>query len=174
MSLSNFLFFETEIACKVDVFETVESSQSSKRTRTRSPDNKNRNTKRSQGSSSDYYRSNNRVTEKVNTTTQDRNKKQDCKYCDNRDHLVIDCPQFNSLSTTERWNWASSKKVCFRCLISTDHRQNKCREVGCTVTGSKSTHHSLLHRTVRPCDEQEGSKTRDRALRSLGREGENQ
>lgn len=164
VSLSNFLFFEAEIACKVGVLENVEMFETKKRTD--NSESKDQNPKRSRGNFSDSQRSFYRASERLHATTEKTIIKQNCGYCRSKDHSVVECPQFGKLTISKRWDWASQKKMCFRCLLSTEHRQNKCRESSCTASGCKRNHHTLLHRMNKSNDDEEVSIIRDEALKS--------
>lgn len=89
-----------------------------------------------------------------------------CGYCESSSHRVIDCDKFTRLSISDRWNWASENRVCFRCLISNEHRQSKCREMGCNITKCRGTHHRLLHRVKNKSVDSETSNLREEALNS--------
>lgn len=59
--------------------------------------------------------------------------------------MIGDCEKYYKIALSERWDWARQSRVCFRCLESTTHRQNKCKEKGCEIEDCQERHHSLLH-----------------------------
>lgn len=145
ITLSKFLFFEAEIACKASTFEPLSSDSNQN-------DNTTHDASRGIKRKSQDYRSQQKgkvgLTEKVYTTAvggadeqpeAKRSKEEfNCGYCDKNIHSVVDCQEFNNLNLSKRWNWARKKK-CFRCLVSVKHRQNRCRESGCTIDDCKGT-----------------------------------
>jgi len=75
--------------------------------------------------------------------------KRKCVMCD-KDHGIWDCDAFKRQSPADRWQTATSHRLCYRCLFG-GHRGNDCKRFrACGVDGCKATHHSLLHREVQP------------------------
>ena len=71
-----------------------------------------------------------------------------CVLCGDT-HRVAECKDFTSLSCSERWNMARSHGLCFRCLVG-KHIGRDCKQSGqCGIEGCGSTHHRLLHRSVK-------------------------
>lgn len=165
ITLSNFLFFEAELACKAGIVESTSSAD-----RHSKHEHKSEKDSHHRSSHKDQQRSSERV-----YVTRDRREGKDakgetkCGYCKSTSHLVTGCEKFKRLSSPERWNWASGNRVCFRCLVKTDHRQNRCREASCKVAECRGMHHYLLHRTRGQEPVEKVEQLREKALDTTSR-----
>lgn len=74
--------------------------------------------------------------------------KGECSFCKTTGHIVTACNKFSRLSSQNRWKWATAQRVCHKCLRRA-HTYRTCRRFSCEVDGckSKSSHHTLLHRS---------------------------
>lgn len=180
VTLSDFLFFEAEIACKAGVLEDVASLSQPKRGREPSP-NRDHRFKRARDQHHGVLTSNLRSRERVYTATTGHeregphvgrpDKKGNCGYCKSISHSVVGCDQFARIATAARWKWARDNRVCFRCLIGTEHRQDRCQAEGsCNARGCNANHHPLLHRMPDIMANQRTARPEDRAGRSRGQQ----
>ncbi|CAH1977613.1 unnamed protein product [Acanthoscelides obtectus] len=64
-----------------------------------------------------------------------------CVIC-NENHFVQNCPLFNKLSVSERYDKLRDKRVCMNCL-RLGHFSRQCRSIGCKRC--KAKHNTLLH-----------------------------
>ncbi|XP_059217620.1 uncharacterized protein LOC131994760 [Stomoxys calcitrans] len=72
-----------------------------------------------------------------------------CIVCNNKNcRAVSDCPTYQSLERSEKWNVVRTKKLCKYCLgvhMGECRKKKKCGEEGCEYY-----HHSSLHRYTSP------------------------
>lgn len=152
VTLSKFIFYEAELACKAGTFEPT-SNPPWKRENSQ---NKNRNSTTQQDNTRNNKRAYKRPWEQVHTTSEKnedsplepkRNKSnKNCTYCDQQSHSIESCEKFGKISVSDRWTWARKKGICFRCLSSSSHLQDQCQESTCKVSNCQLNHHVLLHR----------------------------
>lgn len=70
-----------------------------------------------------------------------------CIFCDKKDHKIISCPDFKSLTEDERWKFVSKRYICYGCL-KLNHSIKTCRvRKTCSEPNCKMTHHPLLHQS---------------------------
>jgi Protein of unknown function (DUF1759)/PHD-finger len=69
----------------------------------------------------------------------------ECPCCD-ESHLLLKCLNFTEMPVGERWEIAKSRRLCFACLKTCEHRADDCPEKRvCHLNGCKASHHRLLH-----------------------------
>lgn len=156
ITLSKFLFFEAEIACKAGTFDRSWNTQQKKR------ESGGQQKDRNLGQRQEENRGNKRpwqqrerthaTTEKTESGSPAKKKKNDeesCSLCDTKSHSIVNCERFINLSVADRWAWVRENKRCFKCLKSSSHQQNSCSETSCSVSNCSQNHHKLLHRYQR-------------------------
>jgi len=80
-------------------------------------------------------------TERSSTRAHHTNSSNNCIYCRGT-HLIYSCQNFSNLSTKERNNFISSRKLCPNCLVH--DVQKKCWSFRSCMK-CKKPHHTLLH-----------------------------
>ena len=78
------------------------------------------------------------------TTEKEDEKKQECLCCGG-EHEVPKCSKFLKMNVDERWEWARTAKVCFKC-VTRRHRREHCRGKRCGMEKCGRAHHTLLHK----------------------------
>ncbi len=79
-------------------------------------------------------------------TTQTGDPIRKCNMCDSNSHPIWECEKFRALSSTERFDIAKRKHLCFNCLKSGSHGSRICKSPRrCTVDKCGRRHHTLLH-----------------------------
>lgn len=78
-----------------------------------------------------------------------------CSYCNNTNHKIYKCNNFNALTHQEKTSFVRSKKMCFNCL-GTRHTYNECTSRGCSICTKK--HHTLLHINNAPQNTLQGQR----------------
>ena len=75
----------------------------------------------------------------------DNKEKKDskCGFCENN-HAIATCEEFKGLDINSRWEWATGKRVCFKCL-SDKHRMRQCKRKKCGKSNCARNHQPLLH-----------------------------
>lgn len=72
----------------------------------------------------------------------------ECSLCKDSHHLY-DCSTFKSYKPDGRLAFVRKHRLCFNCLISSEHRVHNCdKSHGCVVRNCKLWHHSLLHEAL--------------------------
>lgn len=69
-----------------------------------------------------------------------------CRYCRNGLHNMVDCEKFKKLSTAKRWLLVRRRGWCFNCLLGKHRFQNCGEKQKCNIEGCEEFHHKLLHR----------------------------
>ena len=81
----------------------------------------------------------NKDSKTVLTFSENKEKKDSkCGYCENS-HAIATCEQFKGLDVNLRWEWATGKRVCFKCLCK------RCKRKKCGKNNCARNHHPLLH-----------------------------
>lgn len=152
VTLSKFLFYEAEIACKAGTFDTSAATSQQKRDNTKSKD---RNQNFQTGNNRNNRKSSYRPWERVGAINQNEeidsleSKKakldKTCSFCDQQSHHLDDCKSFKETAIPDRWAWARKNGICFKCLKSSSHLQNECRAPACKISNCKGNHHTFLH-----------------------------
>ncbi|XP_055910446.1 uncharacterized protein LOC129944807 [Eupeodes corollae] len=69
-----------------------------------------------------------------------------CVKCEKAKHTLSECEEFKALSLDDRFTFAKSKGICFRCLKLSPHRWKNCSQKKlCGIEGCSKNHHPLLH-----------------------------
>ena len=72
----------------------------------------------------------------------------ECSLCKDSHHLY-DCSTFKGYKPEGRLAFVRKHRLCFNCLISSEHRVYNCsKSSGCAVKNCKLWHHSLLHEAL--------------------------
>ena len=66
-----------------------------------------------------------------------------CGLCNDVNHRIYKCPQFEAMSTEERKKTVAGLKLCFNCL-QTGHRASKCKSTY-TCRTCQAKHHTMVH-----------------------------
>jgi hypothetical protein len=85
----------------------------------------------------------------VNQHSNSKSTASKCVMCENN-HLIEDCPDFRTLTIDARWEYVTTKKLCFSCL-SPRHQMSQCRNKKKCKCCDR-LHHSLLHAEPRKPD----------------------
>lgn len=80
----------------------------------------------------------------VYATEVEAEKKQQCFVC-GANHEITRCSKFIKMDVADRWEWAKTNGVCFKCLKKR-HRRSACKSKLCEVDECRRPHHSLLHK----------------------------
>ena len=92
-----------------------------------------------------YGEDDNRFEDEHSLATQQERRVIVCPVCSNR-HPIWKCDDFKKLDISARWDVASKKRLCFRCLSSGHRGANCTRSQTCGIDDCQNTHSRFLHR----------------------------
>ena len=101
---------------------------------------------------------NNQVKGNSNSVKLASNVDIECSLCKDS-HRLYDCSTFKNYKPAGRLAFVRKHRLCFNCLISSEHRVHNCsKSFGCAIRNCKLWHHSLLHEALDYSNDKQGEE----------------
>ncbi|XP_063826507.1 uncharacterized protein LOC135075990 [Ostrinia nubilalis] len=86
--------------------------------------------------------------ERQNSDRENSEMNRKCVLCSATGHSVAGCAKWRDSNTSQRWDLAKEKRLCFRCLRFRARGHN-CKVIKCNIEGCENVHHRTLHYSKR-------------------------
>ncbi|XP_060801917.1 uncharacterized protein LOC132902105 [Amyelois transitella] len=83
-----------------------------------------------------------------------------CRFCRVSRHSLPNCPRYKRALRKDRWRFARTQRLCFKCLAFRHREPEMCQGDNCDVNECGQPHHRLLH-WIAPKDKLSEEKATD-------------